>query len=560
MTAELTDPTLGRSEPDRFWTLANASEACPLVMSPLCWTLWLRAFEMGTRGSLYDFGILPRSEVHLPDDPNEFAASCFHGRLAMNVDKLRIVLGAVPGSSADDFERDLIGRARPDAPTVPNSLRRLPFIAVRMPWSMLRQGPRLRRLHNEQLTWWQANVLDPAGTPDPRALLREADRRFEASFRLHLYARGNLLMAMQSQLTKLATSVGGADLVGRVIGGVGGVSETDLATQMWELSRGRGTRDEFIRRHGFHGPSGGSPIARSWRENPGQIDRLVAAYADRPDEFEPRARERTAMAARKVAARELLDGLARHQRPLGRLLLAGIAAQVRHLELGKASFVMAIDGARSAVRRIGDDLVAAGLANDRDDAFYLTYDELVGPLPGDFAELVAYRRSCRARHSVTSLPMTWTGMPKPTADRDTDHRTHPDRGADPDAHTARAAAIGVEPSVIGAEPSAGVVVTGAAAGGGVVEGIARVVLDPDEDPFEAGEVLVCRFTDPGWAPLFGLAAAVVIDVGGAASHGAVVARELGIPCVIGTGNGTRVLRSGQRIRVDGRSGVVTGLG
>src|SRR5581483_854518 len=309
VTAELTDPTLGSSEPDRFWTLANASEACPLVMSPLCWTLWLRAFELGTRGSLHDFGILPRSEVYLPDDPNEFAAACFHGRLAMNVDKLRTVLGTVPGSSADDFERDLIGRARPDAPVVPDSLRRLPFIAVRTPWSMLRQGPRLRRLHDDQLAWWQANVLDPAGTPDPRALLRESDRRFQDSFRLHLYARANLLMAMQAQLTRLATAVGGADLVGRVIGGVGGISETDLATHLWELSRGRATREEFIRRHGFHGPSGGSPIARSWRENPEQIDRLAAAYADRPDEFEPRVRERAAVAARTEAARELLHGL-----------------------------------------------------------------------------------------------------------------------------------------------------------------------------------------------------------------------------------------------------------
>lgn len=537
MTVELSDPTLGRSEPDRFWTLANASEACPLVMSPLCWTLWLRAFELGTRGSLYDFGILPRSEVHLPDDPNEFAASCFHGRLAMNVDKLRIVLGAVPGSSADDFERDLIGRTRPDAPEVADSLRRLPFIAVRMPWSMLRQGPRLRRLYGDQLAWWQANVLDPAGTPDPRALLREADRRFQESFRLHLYARGNLLMAMQSQLTKLATAAGGADLVGRVIGGVGGVCETDLNTHMWELARGRSTRDEFLRRHGYHGPSGGSPIARSWRENPGQIDRLAAAYADRPEEFEPRARERAAVAARKVAARELLDGLPRRLRPVARLLLAGVATQVRHLEVGKASFVMAIDGARSAVRRIGDELVAEGLAGDRDDAFYLTFDELVGPLPAGFADLVAYRRSCRDRHSVTSLPMTWTGMPTPTVE------TRSEAGAGP-----------------GDSGAVRTVVAGAGAGGGVIEGTARVVVDPEDDVFEPGEVLVCRFTDPGWAPLFGLAAAVVIDVGGAASHGAVVARELGIPCVIGTGDGTRVLRDGQRVRVDGGSGIVTVIG
>jgi pyruvate,water dikinase len=152
-----------------------------------------------------------------------------------------------------------------------------------------------------------------------------------------------------------------------------------------------------------------------------------------------------------VAARELLDGLPRHQRPVVRLLLVGIAKQVRHLEVGKASFVMAIDGARAAVRRIGDELVTAGLAGDRDDAFYLTYDELVGLLPGNFAELVAYRRACRVRHTGSSLPMTWTGMPTPTAE---------DTAAD------------------GSEPSDDVVVTGAAAGGGVVEGTAAWSLTP----------------------------------------------------------------------------------
>jgi pyruvate,water dikinase len=99
--------------------------------------------------------------------------------------------------------------------------------------------------------------------------------------------------------------------------------------------------------------------------------------------------------------------------------------------------------------------------------------------------------------------------------------------------------------------------TGAAASAGVVEGIARVVASPrDGDELVAGEILVCHTTDPGWAGLMQVSSALVIDVGGPLSHGAIVARELGLPCVIGTRDGTAVLRNGDRISVDGTTGRV----
>jgi pyruvate,water dikinase len=82
------------------------------------------------------------------------------------------------------------------------------------------------------------------------------------------------------------------------------------------------------------------------------------------------------------------------------------------------------------------------------------------------------------------------------------------------------------------------------------------VLDPSEGGLLAGEILVCSVTDPSWSSYFLLAAGVVIDVGGSLSHGAIVARELGIPCVINTVDGTRRLRSGDRLRIDGSSGQV----
>jgi pyruvate,water dikinase len=94
---------------------------------------------------------------------------------------------------------------------------------------------------------------------------------------------------------------------------------------------------------------------------------------------------------------------------------------------------------------------------------------------------------------------------------------------------------------------------------GVVEGIAHVVFDPHRERLAPGEILVCHGTDPAWTPLFLTAGGLVMEVGGLMTHGSVVAREYGIPAVVGVDQATRRLRSGQRIRVDGSSGRITVL-
>ena len=88
------------------------------------------------------------------------------------------------------------------------------------------------------------------------------------------------------------------------------------------------------------------------------------------------------------------------------------------------------------------------------------------------------------------------------------------------------------------------VIPGTAASNGVVEGIARVVRDPDREVLHAGEILVAPFMDPGWTPLFVHAAGVVTEVGGLMTHGAVVAREYGIPAVVSVANATERIRQG----------------
>ncbi|MDQ3965844.1 MAG: PEP-utilizing enzyme, partial [Actinomycetota bacterium] len=95
------------------------------------------------------------------------------------------------------------------------------------------------------------------------------------------------------------------------------------------------------------------------------------------------------------------------------------------------------------------------------------------------------------------------------------------------------------------------------ASAGVVTAKARVVLDPTGARLEPGEILVAPSTDPGWTPLFLTAGGLVMEMGGAMSHGAVVAREYGIPAVVGVPDATERIATGQQITVDGSAGRIT---
>lgn len=102
------------------------------------------------------------------------------------------------------------------------------------------------------------------------------------------------------------------------------------------------------------------------------------------------------------------------------------------------------------------------------------------------------------------------------------------------------------------------IVRGYAASPGVVEGIARVLMTINEiGQIRQGEILVCAVTAPSWGPVFGKIAAAVSDIGGTMSHAAIVAREYGMPAVVGTGRATTRIRTGDRVRVDGDRGIVT---
>ncbi len=101
------------------------------------------------------------------------------------------------------------------------------------------------------------------------------------------------------------------------------------------------------------------------------------------------------------------------------------------------------------------------------------------------------------------------------------------------------------------------VIKGYPGSAGRVEGVVRYLTSPDKgSKLQEGEILLASTTNVGWTPLFPRAAAVITDIGAPLSHAAIVARELGIPAVVGTGNATMRLRTGDRVRVDGGQGIV----
>jgi rifampicin phosphotransferase len=187
---------------------------------------------------------------------------------------------------------------------------------------------------------------------------------------------------------------------------------------------------------------------------------------------------------------------------------------------------------RQCIRRIADPLVSIGLLRTGDDAYFATRDELLAPSKG-LAELTADRGTVwsRARRLVPPEHLgELTGI-----------RALILRGA--------ARALGATEDGTGLH--------GAPASAGRAEGHVRIIRSPLEfDRLKRGEILVAPATSPAWTPLFARAAAVVTDTGSAMAHASLVAREYGIPAVVGTGNATTRLREGQWIIVDGNVGRV----
>jgi phosphohistidine swiveling domain-containing protein len=517
------------------WSTGNASEALPGVASPLTWSIFGDGVERSMRGAFADMGVLRESDCVPPPRTEERLWDLWYGHAAGNLNTFRFIGDRTPGTSGDSVEEQIFGRVRPGVSSK-NVYNRYPVVAVKMPYNAARAARRLREVTGDIRPWWQHAVGPgrPTELAPAQALLRQAAENFERVMRPHTFA-AMLCQGLYDQVRAAATRAGRPGLEISLVTGYGDMAETAVVSDLWAVSRDRLSIEEFVYQHGFHGPNEGELSAHVWRIDPTPLDRLLSSYRKMPDDRDPRIVEGQRGHDRRRAESELLSALPRWQNRPTQLLLTIAAKLIPLRGVGKAAFLQCLDVAREAARTCGEALARDGVLADPEDAFWLTLQELTQPLPRDVRDVIAARRGVTGEYQRLGIPEGWQGTPEPFL-------------IEPADATAVKSAIASEGEVA---------VTGAAVSPGVVEGVARLVLDPaGGDDLEPGEILVCRTTDPSWASLMMVASALVIDVGGAISHGAIVARELGIPCVIGTRNGTQSLSTGDLIRVDGGQGTV----
>jgi pyruvate,water dikinase len=516
------------TDPDVLWSPGNVSEAIPGVSSALNWSFIDDAVEHATRRAFHSLGVLGRHELSLGNRAEERFMACFYGRTVANIDALRRIGDRLPGTSGNAVEEQLFGVVRPGVQSHPDHSR-IPFVAARMPATVARLASANVRQRDAVVRAWRQAVLDPpADLVAARALLREARAHYTRSFELGVLA-SMLSQGLYDQIVLLAARAGRDGLEHRLVTGYAGMVETGLVADLWTLAHEGIDRASFLLRHGYHGPNEGQLDSAVWREDGRALDALLGRYAELDDDAHPALAERRQIAAREAAETELLGASGRLRAASARLVLSFARTLIPQREVGKANYTQCLDIARLAARVIGRTLAANGALEHPDDVFGLTYDELDAERPpGNARALAAERAALRENYETTELPDKWTGPPQ------------------------RIPLAGPEDPI--GDDRQPVPVTGEAVGGGRVTGRVRVVLDPLEDELEPGEILVCRSTDPGWASLFHLAGGVAVDMGGQMSHGAIVARELGLPCVTCTVEGTRRLRTGDLVCLDGDAG------
>ena len=524
---EPSNPLHDISGPNAYWSRTNAAESQPEVHKPLTWDFWKIAAERAMRGQAVDFGILPPREVDVPKDVNRRVWALFYGRVALNVDFFRRMMDLVPGASGADFERDYLGTVRPDVPSYKSRRRYLP-IFVKGTLLTLRIESVILKDYHETIAWWKQQVAPQtiADLDGSRERYYDALRRFERVQRNHC-ANSSIAARKFAELTALAKQVGLPELASKLSVGYGDTEDTRVMTDLWRVSRGQSTLDEFLAHNGYHGPSEGDLSCPSWREDPRPIVALLDKYRALNADTSPVATENKRRQERLTAEEQVLAALQPSKRRKARKLFADAEKFMKLREMGKVSYIRTVDAGRAACNARGRQLVQMGKLDSATDVYYLTAAEAFDRLPTDTRQLVSERKQLFDRYCKLEIPVTWTGNPIPQ-----------------------------QPA---AEPATKVsVVKGIGVSAGVVEGRVRLVLDQNGvDPMEPGEILVTRTTDPSWGAFFLVAGGLVIDIGGPMSHGAIIAREIGVPCVIGTNVGTRQLQDGDWIRVDGNSGEVT---
>ncbi len=300
--------------------------------------------------------------------------------------------------------------------------------------------------------------------------------------------------------------------------------------------------DSFLRLYGHRAPRY-EMMHPTWVEQPQQILEMIRAYLDEAV-IDPGEGEIRQAAARETAVRQARERLPLPKRLIFDRALPLAQTYFRLRENQQFYLVMTLPTLRRILAIFEDRLREAGILQEKDDIFFLENAE-IQTLIAQFAgsqdddtllttatQLVTERRAALKRYHKMRPPMTLGGKRKTAVSKTAVSKTAVASASNNSLH-------------------------GIAASSGTVSGKARIVRGPaDFSTLQYGEILITPATTPAWTPLFGIAAGLVTDYGGLLSHSGVVAREYGLPAVLGTDDATKRIKNGDTITIDGDKGIV----
>ena len=553
---------------ERFphYTRANAGEVLADPVTPLGWTFgWESGIVLGCRDGFVSYGVFDADEYG--DPPETFGL--FGGYFYNCLTSARMMGVRMPGVTPEAID-DAYFDAHPDVP---------PYVAE--DWHESER-------HSEILAETGAYLLSASAHPpieEHKSLgneIRASRPDLSELSNQELIARARSLqphlISMFEQhvwaslgasngpgiLAALLGEIDRSDDVVKLLSGIGDVDSADIGRELWKLSRMIRSSSElsklfdqgvsenlleqcsndfseafaaFLYNHGSRGPNEWDIGAHTYETNPELALSMLNAMRQQDDSADPELAIHRNSEIRENLRTEFTEIFSGNEEASA-MFAAGMQAGEVWLaarERQKSTIVKPIQEIRLCFRELGSRLVADGTLEDTDLIFMLLEDELDDFIsnPASFSEQLIERRRDFTELFDLIPPFIVNTECAPLS-------------AWPKRSTQEIAKVNV-----------GDELTGVACSPGVIEGIARVILDPNDSlSLQPGDILVTQNTDPAWTPLFLVAGAVVVNVGAIASHASIVSRELGIPCVASVSDASLRIPDGSKITVDGSAGTV----
>ncbi len=568
-------PGAGSWEDRQVWTNANLGEVLPDVMTPMTASFTYITDDTLLRPVLAIFGL-----EHM--DKGKFER-LIAGRLYFNASMGLAILRHLPGAQRFDYQA-LFGGGRAAAPDrgLPDGAEVVPDLRISVAKTLLRLPRSIRSLiaHRQatarrSIQEMQKINCDLQDLDFFRMSLEELGRQFTTLMQDGL-GRLDLLYAVLVTsplpiLYKLCERwLGDTDgsLANRLLGDTGDMTSARAGIDLWRLATqaqampavhqlllpeeawdtiheklsatedGRAflqSWNRFMACHGHHCRGELELYNPRWSETPDYVLQLLRGYLTQENITSP-LQDQEVRTRQRVQLQERCRRQLHH--PIKRMIFERVLQAARSGSVLRENFKNEAIRWTMMLRRIllalGIKLADAAVLAEPDDVFFLEWQELEALLQHtshlDVAQTVTARRAEYEKNKSITPPKVVVG------------RFDSDKGVSEP-----------EPAAENAD-----LLHGVAASAGVATGKARVILRAEtNEQVQAGEILVAPFTDPGWTPYFVPAAGIVTDQGGLLSHGSIIAREYGIPAVVNVPAATKIIQTGQRIRVDGNRGIVT---